>query len=427
MLTLNRFSIGAVVCLTASVVLSAAVPGQRAGEPTFSIDVQSPTVGLTEAWSPSSITAGDILSSPIPAWPIGTPGPGPFNTPPGISVPYTSLGLVQVLTAGPPEVDALSYGNDALRVDLNPHVSMHFSVDRLAVGVPGLLAPPNVFTEGASGSQEAAADVFINATLPVPSLNPLPPPLPPYPTTLVPGAGNTSQYDGNGVAPSGLPGYALAETVVGTPHHSDDLDAVDVDTVSTDLNGPIFFSLDTASTQAYQVAGGVHPVGGDVLKTTAAGPPVVYVSAASLGLDQAGPNTDDLDALALWDDDGVWEPSTEHNTRANPILFSVRRGSAVIGQRDSIFGAPIEEGDVLTDPAMAATILNRAGKPPSPFAGSPGIIIAAEQLGLVTARFNSEPADDLNALDAVAVPEPTTMAVVALGGTLFLVRRRRKA
>ena len=87
---------------------------------------------------------------------------------------------------------------------------------------------------------------------------------------------------------------------------------------------------------------------------------------------------------------------------------------------------PIEPGDVLTDPAMAAKIMARANRT-SPNPGLPGIIISAEQLGLVTTRFNQEPGDDLNALDVTPIPEPTTMALLAVGGVLALVRRRRKA
>ena len=415
MLTLDRFSIVVTVSLAALLIVPVAARGQ-AGNPTFSIDTAGPTIGSPPAWSsgPVSflyITGADILSSPIPGLPIGTPMPGPFATPPGISHTHAALGLIPDVRW---ELDALSYGHDALRIDLDPHVNIHFSVDRSAVGVSGLPTTPNVWTEGALGNQEASADVFINSSLPVPFLNPLPPPVSPYPTTLATGAGNTAQYDGNGVLPSGLPGYALGETIAGTPNRSDNLDAVDVDTTPADLNGRIYFSLDTASALNHGF------VGGDVLVTTPTGP-AVFVSAQALGLDVGGrTGSDDLDALAMWDDNDQWDPGDD------PILFSVRQGSAIIGTPDSIFGMPIEPGDVLTDPAMAAKIMARANRT-SPNPGLPGIIISAEQLGLVTTRFNQEPGDDLNALDVTPIPEPTTMALLAVGGVLALVRRRRKA
>jgi hypothetical protein len=67
------------------------------------------------------------------------------------------------------------------------------------------------------------------------------------------------------------------------------------------------------------------------------------------------------------------------------LLFSVRRGSAVIGMLDSIFMAPISEGDILTTPVPAG--------------GPPGIFIAAEALGLATERGGANRNDDLNAMD----------------------------
>jgi hypothetical protein len=73
------------------------------------------------------------------------------------------------------------------------------------------------------------------------------------------------------------------------------------------------------------------------------------------------------------------------------LLFSVRRGSAVVGMPDSIFGIPIEPGDILTTPLAPAM----GGV--SPF---PGILIAAENLGLATKRSMGVPyGDELDALD----------------------------
>jgi hypothetical protein len=121
-----------------------------------------------------------------------------------------------------------------------------------------------------------------------------------------------------------------------------------------------------------------------------------------LGLDFFGPATDDLDALMLHENgNGVFNPSIVPNDwvggGTDMLLFSVRRGSAVIGMPDSIFGLPISEGDVLTTPKPTA-----AGGL-SPF---PGIYYAAENLGLLTKRsfvglaFN----DELDALDLLQGP-----------------------
>jgi len=115
-----------------------------------------------------------------------------------------------------------------------------------------------------------------------------------------------------------------------------------------------------------------------------------------------GGTPDDLDALALWENGtGVFEPSSQPydwlNGSRDMLLFSVRRGSPVIGMPDSIFGIPIEEGDILTTPLP--TVFGGV----SPF---PGIFCAAENIGLVTARSFGALGDDLNALDTVLNTNP---------------------
>jgi hypothetical protein len=70
------------------------------------------------------------------------------------------------------------------------------------------------------------------------------------------------------------------------------------------------------------------------------------------------------------------------------LLFSVRRGSAVIGMPDSLFGLPITEGDILMPPVPGGA---------SPF---PAIFVAAENLGLRTTRMGGVIfSDEMDALD----------------------------
>ena len=401
-----------------SVPLAAAALGVLAPTPTasaqvsFSIDGHGPMIGFPDTFTVTPMTEGDILTPTLG-------GPPGFNfpslaapLPPGTSVsggvvpaPLGGLGLAGHAgcvghmggTPCPIEVDAMSYGLDfPLPPGPTQPGTFRFSVDEYAVGMP-VPAPPNIATEGALGAQfEAAADLFLDHGLP---LGPLPPfASPPANTGFIDGDGlpNTAgvTYPGLGVVeplPPGLP-----------PQPGSNVDGFDQMEFPGALPFPAYFSLDgifpdpltgypghgTALFHAFSSA--------DVLVTVAAfGAPVMFAPAPVLGLDLlAGPNSDDLDALALWENgSGAFEPSLmpyDWATGATDmLLFSVRRGSAVIGAPDSIFGIPIEEGDILTTPLLGGV---------SPF---PGILIAAENLGIATLRSGTAGpfGDELDALD----------------------------
>lgn len=383
----------------AAALLAFTLASPATAQPTFSIDYHGPTISLPDSITGTPIVEGDILTFPPGAPPGivisgGVPGPlglGLPMHPPSIGHPPGVAGLV--------EVDAFSYGTDDLigddDIDANPHYWV-FSVDEFAIG-DGSVPFPSVATEGAAGAFEASADLYSNVGMPFP-----PGPLPPG------GVGvpfNTGLYDGDGVFPFGGPPLGLIEPtfpVGGLPDTGDNLDAVDVDQFLLDADGAtIYFSLDGTSFDVLEggfnsgSAGANGPfVGGDVLVTVGFGGPIaVYAPAVLLGLDLVdGAGTDDLDALVLAENgDGVYQPyGTLYDWldgSSDLLLFSVRRGSSVIGVPDSIFGVPIEEGDILIPPPAGS------GLPP-------GIWIAAENLGLATFRsFPVDIGDDLNALD----------------------------
>ena len=391
---------------------------------------------IPDGFFATPIGGADILSSPVPVPPIGIPAPGPLPPPgmvvhggPPTAAPGRTLGVVPG-GANTPELDALSYGYDE-------GAFVYFSVDELAEGHPGVAPlPPNVFTEGATGSAEASGDVFVDLVglLPMALAGGLPPlAVPP----ASPPAGNTAWLDGDGVIPTGLPGVGLIEpnppTPGAVPDPGDNLDALDIDTMPPQpLGGPIYFSLDGRFPDPLEMppvntgtAAANGFVGGDILVNPApGGPNIVYAPAPALGLDLNGADTDDVDAIAILDGDGVpeqWNPETDY------ILFSVRRGSAVTDAIsgglvvDSIWGVPIEEGDILVPPGT----FGAAGP-------APGILIPGEYLGLANVRTMGAGvgyfpfSDDLDGLD-IAIPEPGSLLLLGLGVLGLLVRRRRSA
>ncbi len=405
----------------AALLAAAFLTSTAAGQMSFSVDWRSRSLAQPASNTGGvPITEGDILG-PAP----GAPGLGPF---PNVSIrllggalDLTNFSTCQghaPLTPCGIEVDALASGlDDALFPDAPltggprgavtmPRRRVWFSVDEWATGLAGTANPPypQVVTEGNNPAQvwDASADVFVDIDLPAG-------PLPPGAVT----PNNVGTIDGNGVQSSSgrvYFGVGLREPNNPLIHNGDNLDALELGPQILMSGARIYFSLDAGfldplngtSNSATAAVNGFR--GADVLTIRpSTGLPVsLYASATSLGLDIfGGPGSDDLDALALRDNgDGVFQPSlTPYDWVGggrDMLLFSVRRGSAVVNRPDSIFGIPIQPGDILTTPLPTAL----GGL--SPF---PGIFIAAENLGLRTARGAvGQHGDDLDALDITEKP-----------------------
>ena len=388
------------------ILLSAATLGALAstspGQVLYSIDFRGPSNG-TPATGGGCIGAGEILLTP------GGPAFAPIPAP-GIFIPsgLGGLGLVPipaVCICPPPgvavcarEVDALSLGFDTPIAPMQMLAGTFvFSVDACSMGIAGAPLAPNVATETPIG--DSPADTFESLILP---------PAPVGPFALVPGMGNTGILDGNGlVSPSGAlyRGLGLVEPrMPGPAITGDDVDALDIGPVPA-IWTPVYFSLDSAFPNACSgmpnsgsAALFGFPPAAVLVTPVPGGPPVVYAPPALLGLDAFGAGTDDLDALALAENGVVgYQPSLAPYgwlaAGADMLLFSVRRGSAVVGMPDSIFGLPIEPGDILVPPVAGGL---------SPF---PGIFVAAEALGLATVRAGAGMAAELDALDTVRPPQ----------------------
>ncbi len=378
---------------------------------TVSIDHGSPTISLPDSAWGVPITEGDLLQPfnvgalPSTTGPLPTPG---IRTSAGFGPPLPGLALPSHATCvgHPPglfpgcaiEVDALSFGTDFNldpAVPYMPGANLLFTVDNFAVGMPGFLLPDLSLEAFAA---DAAADIFGDVSL-------LPVPMPPF---AVPPA-NVAIFDGDGIpSVNGFtyPAIGLLEPSPPAPPPTpgDDIDALDVHTPLS-FNAPVYFSLEgvfpdpLSGAPASASAATIGFAGGDVLVNNLPGaPPALWAAAPLLGLDLVGgPRTDDLDALIIWDNgDGVFTPSRTpfdwaFGTGTDMVLFSVRRGSAIIGTPDSLLGLPIEAGDILTTP-------------PGPGA-LPGILFAAENFGLVTRRSSGVAfGDELNGADTSGSP-----------------------
>ena len=386
----------------------AASASAQSRQPVFSIDWKSPTVGAPDSLFGLPITEGDLLFAPAPStYPQFGPAPRPAVLakagPAFVPLP-PHLGLFQHAgcmghAGGTPcgiEVDALCGGRAQLLQPNLPIRHLYLSVDPFAVGFAAPV-PPSITSEAPLG--ESAADVLVSLAL---GAGPLPPfggPLPGS-TAALDGDGlqgaSAFRYRGVGLQEPTFPGPTL-------PASGDDLDAL-ASWLPIAQGWPVmgyFFSLDaglvdpSTGIPGSNTAGAHGFVGGDVLVTPVPNNlPLLYAPANQLGLDLFGPNTDDLDALVICENNMPgWQRSLspyDWNMGQDLLLFSVRRGSAVIGRTDSIFGIPISEGDVLVPPVPGGLSL------------MPGIFIAAENLGLATVRQGTVNRND--ELDALELP-----------------------
>ena len=393
-----------VLGFAASLALGEAAHAQLA----FSIDYKGPTKAQLDSAQGLRITEGDVLF-PGP----GAPGIG--NLPlPQIRVTGSELSFpnyVNCVTSVPGdacqvELDCLSGGHDA---PFSPNFfavfevgKLWFSTDEWASGKAGVPARPNLFSESAPGVDEVSADIWADLGL---STGPLGP--------TAPAAGHSGVFDGNGMRSGsgnvyfGLGLVEVNPPTVGVPNLGDNIDALDIGTLVGGMFPPggLYVSLDSAFLDPLELlpnsgsAAASGFAGGDVLLIPTAGaPPILYAPATLLGLDAAGvSDVDDLDALILREN-GItgFQPSVIAydwlSGTSDMLLFSVRRGSAVVGALDSLFGVPIEPGDILSTPRSLASGGNGNG--------NPSIFIAAEVLGLATARTDGVLiGDDLNAMD----------------------------
>ena len=306
------------------IILNPLIAGAVLIEPKFSIDPASPAIV-------GNITPDDVL-----------------KTGPVVHTEGLSLGLKDNFFSGDfDNLNALSYGQDPI---MNP---LFFSVDRVAVGLPG----SDVYSQAQPGVEEAAGDVY---------------------TTLPPFGSNSLFIDEQQLGLT--PGF-----------FGDDLDALELD---SEPNPWTYFSIDSLSaTNGY----GAGDLANDILISDGSGgfgifaPGEVQVlpsgDRVGIGLDPF----DDLDALVLLDviNPGVLDP------RVDLALFSL---STFSSSAYTFSGNPYSPG--------VKGFLSPADILFTDFTGSFSLWASASDIGLYSY-------DEVNALDTV--PEPATITLMVIG------------
>ncbi len=305
------------------------------------------------AQSFSTAPGGSIGLFPDHIW---APSGGAF--PPGLHINGAGAGY---------NVDALSLGYAS--ADWFFVQGFFFSVDYASAGLPATA----VATEAAVPLDQGADAFFVNPI-------------------AAPGI-NLQMNDGDGVGSVG-PGLSLGVVEGGT----DRVDAWDNRNVVAGPALPVYFSFDVITApfvggRAADVYVGPAISGSyDALGTYG-----TYATAAALGLDASTTNTDEIDALVVFDDGAAGfggGPGTDY------VMFSLAPGSAAFTNFSAYHG--FTAGDVLYADST----------------GTKGRLYTAAQMGLA-------PGDNLDALDVEVIPEPGTVALIGIGLAIIGIAKRR--
>ena len=285
--------------------------------------------------SPTAFPADALLQAQFPTATIAQPGLGNpvFST---------------------PQIDAISFGRPISEFSLGNE--LQFSTD--LGGASG--------GDAANEGIETGADIYVESA------------------TLV----NELLWDGDGVANNGIP--------IKGPLGLFELNFAGDDVYGWDArkNSPfqaIYFSLDRADAASLR-----GDNGGDIILAPLNGSPIpnqgnVWATAAQLGLDVIGPNTDDIDALV------VFEDTTPGFSSGDRVLFSLTESSLS-------FGAGVNQTPLSGGNGGNVYLVNGLGSQPSLFRFSGNLGIS-----------------ELDALDFVPIPEPGTLALA--GFSLLAIAR----
>jgi len=370
-------------------------------------------------------TAEDPYLLGLPATVAGFTAPSPsmfaFGYFPGLPLgPVIGPGVPPHLV--PPNgdfINALSNDKELIDPGIAPMIFLEFTVDRATTGLAGtplsveagfFQQPGDVYTSTAAFAHPG----FFPGTL-VPGIVPAVPTFGGILPTAGIGGGNVLTFDESvfGMTAVGIPGVLTppgVPTPPTAPGMKDNMNAwnnTPID-VTGDLINDVDYFFSVPPIQGFIT--GVSP--GDIFDVAAGGGatvPIPYAPAFAAGLDSFGFQTDDLDALILWDNGIPLGPAwggPGGEAFIDYALFSLAPGSATLFALLAA-GLPVDPATIFfTD-----------------FSGAFGIYAFGTDLGILPVDMFGAPFANVDGIDFRAIPAPGTLA--ALGLAALLARRRR--
>lgn len=337
-----------------------------------------------------------------------TGGPGLAPSP---SLPFTIGGdgsMISPMIGGAEHIpgamymDAFSTNYHMLATPDQQSIRLHFSVDRITTGMPGSASLAESIVGQQPGDIYTSTAGFINPVVfagglgPGPFVGPLP--------SAGGGGSNALLIDESafglttaaGIVPAGVPAGPIM-----TGSH-DNVDAYDSRPVIPTAVGGVYAS-DSYFAVAPDDAAATGASAADIFFTPAGAPlgGILYAPAGALGLDSFGQNRDSVDALIMFDGGNIQGFSAEPG--ADYALFSLAPGSG------SLAGFGLSAGDIFyTD-----------------FTGSFGVYAFDTDLGLFPGAPGTPFGQQSNVDALTVIPEPSSIALIALG--LGMIVRRRRA